>query len=295
MEKKGIMKRRIKVGTRDSKLAMIQTYMVIDSIKENHPEIEIEIVALKTTGDKILDRTLDKIGGKGLFVKELDEALLNGEVDFTVHSFKDMPMEINEELPIVALSKREDYRDVYILPKGKSNEEAPIGSGSKRRVLQLKELFPERTFAPIRGNVITRLEKLDRGEYSALVLAAAGIKRLGLEERINRFFQVEEILPSACQGIIAVQGRKGENYDYLKEFHCEESHIVAAAERGFVKELDGGCSAPIAAFATIEGDEVMLKGMYYNEETGKIIKESIQGKTSQAKELGIELARRIKR
>lgn len=289
------MKRKIKVGTRDSKLAMIQTYMVIDSIKEKHPEIEIEIVALKTTGDKILDRSLDKIGGKGLFVKELDEALINGEVDFTVHSFKDMPMEINEELPIVALSKRADYRDVYILPKGEVNEAAPIGSGSKRRVLQLKELFPEKDCAPIRGNVITRLEKLDRGEYSALVLAAAGIKRLGLEERINKHFEVEEILPSACQGIIAVQGRKGEEYDYLKEFDCAESHIVAAAERGFVKELDGGCSAPIAAFATVQGEEVMLKGMYVNEEDGEIIKQSIKGTSKQAEELGIELARRVKR
>lgn len=289
------MKRKIKVGTRDSKLAMIQTYMVIDSIKEKHPEIEIEIVALKTTGDKILDRVLDKIGGKGLFVKELDEALINGEVDFTVHSFKDMPMEINEELPIVALSKRADYRDVYILPKGEVNESAPIGSGSKRRVLQLQELFPKKTFAPIRGNVITRLEKLDRGEYSALVLAAAGIKRLGLDARINKFFEVEEILPSACQGIIAVQGRKGEEYDYLKEFDCAESHIVADAERGFVKKLDGGCSAPIAAFATIEGDEVLLKGMYVNEENGKIIKQSIKGATEKAEELGIELARRVKR
>lgn len=289
------IKRKIRVGTRDSKLAMIQTYMVIDSIKENHPEIEIEIVALKTTGDKILDRSLDKIGGKGLFVKELDEALLQGKVDFTVHSFKDMPMEVSEELPIVALSKRADYRDVYILPKGEVNEAAPIGSGSKRRVLQLQELFPEKAFAPIRGNVITRLEKLDRGEYSAIVLAAAGIKRLGLEERINKFFEVEEILPSACQGIIAVQGRKGENYDYLKGFDWEESHIVSAAERGFVKELDGGCSAPIAAFATVEGNEVFLRGMYVNEVTGEIIKQSIKGETVQAKELGIELAKRIKR
>ncbi len=289
------MKRKIKVGTRDSKLAMIQTYMVIDSIKENHPDIDIEIVALKTTGDKILDRTLDKIGGKGLFVKELDEALINGEVDFTVHSFKDMPMDVSEELPIVALSKRADYRDVYILPKGQVNEGAPIGSGSKRRVLQLKELFPEKEFAPIRGNVITRLEKLDRGEYSALVLAAAGVKRLELDERINRYFEVDEILPSACQGIIAVQGRKGEDYDYLKAFDCAESHIVAAAERGFVKKLDGGCSSPIAAFATVEGNEVLLKGMYVNEKTGEIIKQSIQGEIAKAEELGMELATRIKR
>lgn len=289
------MKRKIKVGTRDSKLAMIQTQMVIDSIVENNPDIDIEIVALKTTGDKILDRSLDKIGGKGLFVKELDEALINGEVDFTVHSFKDMPMEVSEDLPIVALSKRADFRDVYILPKGQINEAAPIGSGSKRRVLQLNEIFKGKEVAPIRGNVITRLEKLDRGEYSALVLAAAGIHRLGLQDRVSRYFEVDEILPSACQGIIAVQGRKGENYDYLKCFDCAESHIIAAAERGFVTELDGGCSAPIAAFATVEGDKVILKGMYYNEETSEMRKDIIIGEIDKARELGIELARKIKR
>ena len=288
------MKRKIKVGSRDSKLAMIQTQMVIDSILENNQDIEIEVVALKTTGDKILDKTLDKIGGKGLFVKELDEALINGEVDITVHSFKDMPMDFNEKLPIVALSKRADYRDVYILPKGKINDKAPIGSGSKRRVVQLKELFPDRSFAPIRGNVITRLEKLDRGEYSALVLAAAGIQRLGLEERINRYFEVEEVLPPACQGIIAVQGRAGENYDYLKSFDFKESHIIAEAERSFVKELGGGCSAPIAAFARVDGDEVILKGMYYDEKTSNMSKDIIRGDISRARELGVELAMRIK-
>ncbi|MFQ9978711.1 hydroxymethylbilane synthase [Clostridium cadaveris] len=288
------MKRKIKVGTRDSKLAMIQTQMVIDSIIENNPDIEIEIVSLKTTGDKILDRALDKIGGKGLFVKELDEALLSGEVDFTVHSFKDMPMEINENLPIVALSERADFRDVYILPKGHSNTEAPIGCGSKRRIVQLKSIFKDKEIAPIRGNVITRLEKLDRGEYSAIVLAAAGIKRLGLDERINRYFETEEILPSACQGIIAVQGRKGENYDYLKYFNSPESQIIAEAERSFVKELDGGCSAPIAAFATVEENKVKLKGMYYNEETEKLVKEEIIGDISEAENMGIELAKKVK-
>ncbi len=289
------MERKIKIGSRDSKLAMIQTQMVIDSIVKDNPDIEIEIVSLKTTGDKILDRSLDKIGGKGLFVKELDEALVKGEVDFTVHSFKDMPMEVSEDLPIVALSKRADFRDVYILPKGEVNESAPIGSGSKRRVLQINDIFEGKEVAPIRGNVITRLEKLDRGEYSALVLAAAGIHRLGLEDRVTRYFEVEEILPSACQGIIAVQGRKGENYDYLKSFDCAESHIVAAAERGFVTELDGGCSAPIAAFATVEEDKITLKGMYYNEETSEMRKDIICGETVNARELGIELAKRIKR
>lgn len=288
------MKRRVRVGTRDSKLAMIQTQMVIDSIIENNPDIEIEIVKLKTTGDKILDKSLDKIGGKGLFVKELDEALLAREVDFTVHSFKDMPMEINEELPIVALSERADFRDVYILPKGHGNVDAPIGCGSKRRTVQLRSIFKDKEVAPIRGNVIRRLEKLDNGEYSAIILAAAGIKRLGLDERIHRYFDIEEMLPSACQGIIAVQGRKGEDYSYLKSFNSSESQIISTAERSFVKELDGGCSAPIAAFATIENNKINLKGMYYNEETGEIVKEEMAGDISEAENIGIELAKKVK-
>lgn len=285
---------RIRIGSRDSKLAMIQTQMVADAIRVSLPETEIEIVALKTTGDKILDRTLEEVGGKGLFVKELDEALLAGKVDITVHSYKDMPMEINPELPVVALSLREDSRDVLILPKNKTAEAVPVGCASRRRSLQLKELFSGCETAPVRGNVQTRMRKLDSGAYSALVLAAAGIKRLELTDRISRFFTPDEILPSACQGIIAVQGRRGENYSYLDSFNSTESWIVSRAERGFVKQLNGGCSAPIAAYAEVSGSEVRLRGMYYNEETEQIIKGEICGAAEQAEQLGIELAMRLK-
>ena len=171
------------IGSRESKLAVIQSEMVMDYIRRTSPQTEVSLLTMKTTGDIILDRTLDKVGGKGLFVKELDRALLDKRSDLSVHSLKDMPMEVDEQLPIVGFSKREDPRDVLVLPEGTDhlNFEKPIGCSSLRRILQLKELFPQAEFKSVRGNVLTRLRKLDEGQYSALVLAAAGLKRLGLE------------------------------------------------------------------------------------------------------------------
>ena len=182
------MRDRICVGSRESRLAVIQSRIVMEYIQRNNPGMQVDLLTMKTTGDKILDRTLDQVGGKGLFVKELDKALLEGRSDLSVHSLKDMPMELPQELPILAFSKREDPRDVLVLPEGreKMDESLPIGCSSRRRVLQLQELFPDRRFEPVRGNLQTRLRKLEEGKYGALILAAAGLKRLGLEQRIHR-------------------------------------------------------------------------------------------------------------
>ena len=283
----------IRVGSRDSKLAIIQAKLVMDAIERYDKNIKTELVTMKTTGDKILDKSLDKIGGKGLFVKELDDALLNDMVDITVHSYKDIPMEINPDLPIVAVSEREDERDVLILPKTEIDKTKPVGCSSKRRIIQLSQLG-YKNIAPVRGNVISRLNKLDEGQYSALVLAAAGIKRLGLAERIYKYFSTEEIMPAACQGIIAVQARKGENVDYLKGFHCEKSKCIADAERAFVAALDGGCSSPVAAFAQIQGDKLILKGLYVDEEKGIMRRGSMSGAITDAKNIGVSLARKLK-
>lgn len=184
------MKNKITIGSRESKLAVLQSEMVRDYIKNHDPELEVEILTMKTTGDKILDRTLDKVGGKGLFVKELDHALLDGRTELSVHSLKDMPMEVPAELPLLAFSKREDPRDVLVLPKGVTelDRSKPLGCSSLRRTLQLRELYPDMEIKSIRGNLQTRLRKLDEGQYSGLILAAAGLKRLGLEERISRYF-----------------------------------------------------------------------------------------------------------
>lgn len=285
----------IKIGTRESRLAVIQAEMVADYIRENCLDMEPELVTMKTTGDKILNKTLDKIGGKGLFVKELDAALLDRRSDISVHSLKDMPMEVSEELPLLGFSKREDPRDVLVLPKGKKelDKALPLGCSSARRILQLKKLFPDMEVKSIRGNVLTRLEKLDRGEYSALVLAAAGLKRLGLEERISRYFTTEEMIPAAGQGILAVQGRQGEDYSYLNGFYEEESTCCALAERSFVRALNGGCSSPIAAYAVIENEKLKLTGFYAAEESNVYVTSQIEGSPREAEQLGARLAKEL--
>ena len=282
--------KQIRIGSRESRLAVIQSEMVIQAIHDCDPEMDTKLITMKTTGDKILDRTLDKIGGKGLFVKEL------GRVDITVHSSKDLPMEIDPRLPLVAFSKRADPRDVLVLPQGKDTIDftKPIGCSSLRRQLQLKALFPEATVAPIRGNVLTRLQKLDSGEFSALVLAGAGLARLGLEHRISRYFSTEEILPAAGQAILAVQAREGVDTACLHTFADEESRDCLLAERAFVRTLGGGCSSPVAAFATLAGDTLTLKGMYVTTEND-VYFETISGPRAQGENLGAALAEEMRR
>lgn len=287
---------KIIIGSRESRLAVIQSQMVQDFIKSHHPDLEVELLTMKTTGDIILDRTLDKVGGKGLFVKELDRALSEGRSDLSVHSLKDMPMEVPEALPLVAFSKREDPRDVLVLPEGVREPDfsKPIGCSSLRRILQLKELFPKAEFRSVRGNVLTRLQKLDSGEYGALVLAAAGLKRLGLENRISRYFEPEEVIPAAGQGILAVQGRQEEGYGYLSGYDDRTSRYEALCERAFVRTLNGGCSSPVAAHARVKNGKLFLMGLYYDEETGGYKKGTVKGNPERAEALGRDLAIKLR-
>ena len=286
-------KTTIRVGSRDSALAVKQSHLVMETIQ--NPEIGLELVTMKTTGDKILDRTLDKIGGKGLFVKELDEALLENQVDITVHSGKDLPMELNPALPLVAFSKRVDPLDALVFPEGAEglDDSLPIGCASKRRAIYLQKLYPEATVAPIRGNLQTRLAKLDKGEYGALVLAVAGLKRLGLEHRISRIFTPEEMLPACGQGILAVQGRAGENHTFLQPFHCLESETCILAERAFAGYLDGGCSSPVAAYATLEGETITIRGLYVDKKNTPI-EGIISGPAQEGVILAEQLAKQLK-
>ena len=283
---------KIRVGSRESRLAVLQAELLVEAVRAARPDIEWEIVTMKTTGDRILDRTLDKIGGKGLFVRELDQALREGRVDVTVHSCKDLPMEEDPDLPIAAFSRREDPRDALILPEGAAELDfsRPIGCASLRRKIQLQKLFPQASIEPVRGNVLTRLEKLDGGQFSALVLAAAGLKRLGLEGRISRIFSADELLPAAGQGILAAQVRSGEDASWLAPFADRESGVRARAERSFVKALDGGCSSPIAAFAVVEGEALTLTGMGAGGE-----KSALTGPAGQPEELGRALAERMRK
>lgn len=280
----------IKVGSRDSRLAVVQAEEVMRRLGE------CELVTMKTTGDKILDRTLDKVGGKGLFVKELDRALAAGEVDLTVHSLKDVPMEQPDGLPLIAFPKRADARDALVLPEdGSWDREKPIGCSSARRRVQLAQLFPGIEVKPVRGNVQTRLRRLDSGEYGALVLAQAGLHRLGLDDRIHRVFTPEELIPSACQGVLAVQTRKGFDTACLKGFHDADAWDCAMAERAFIRALDGGCSSPVAAFAQLtDADTMCLTGLYVSEDRTYSARETITCPREQAQARAAQLAQQMK-
>jgi len=290
------MNKTIRIGSRDSVLAVRQAEIVMAAVKEKNPDVEFEHIRIKTTGDKVLDRNLDQIGGKGLFIKELEQALFAGNIDIAVHSYKDMPCEETDGLPIVALSERESPFDVLVLPEGVTapDNAKPVGSSSLRRTIQFAGLYDGFEVRPVRGNLLTRLSKLDKGDYSALILARAGLERLSLQNRISRVFTADEMIPSASQGILAVQGRSNEDHSYLNGFHNRESEIVSKAERRFLITLNGGCTSPVAVYARLSGGELLLTGMYVdgsgNMETGKI-----GGRADKAELLGETLAKQLKK
>jgi hydroxymethylbilane synthase len=219
-------------------------------------------------------------------------ALMEHETDLSVHSLKDVPMELPEELPLIGFSVREDPRDVLVLPEGKTEIDfsRPIGCSSRRRMVQLQSIYPQAVFQTIRGNVQTRLRKLDSGEYSATILAAAGLKRLGLEHRISRYFSVEEMIPAAGQAILAIQGRAGEDYSVLDGYTDESARVCALAERAFVRYLGGSCSTPIAAYAQTQDETVTLRALYLDEATGRVHRGMQTGSVREPEQVGKLLA-----
>lgn len=292
------MKKTIRVGTRESKLALVQSEWVIGEIKKKFPDYEFELVRIKTKGDEILEQRLDKIGGKGLFIKELENALINGTIDIAVHSMKDMPAELPEELTIAAISRREDPRDVLVTSDGRTlkdlAEGAVIGTSSIRREMQLLQKRPDLKIKTLRGNVLTRLEKLLNKEYDAALLAMAGLKRLGLEEKCVQCFSIDDMIPAAGQGALGIEARKGDDVSYLLEsVHHEATAIAVSAERAYLIRLNGSCSTPIAAHGVFEGDRLKLYGMYAQDEKSEIIKDCIEGSIQEAVRLGERLADRM--
>lgn len=287
----------IKIGSRESQLAVRQAEIIRDQIMSFDPGITVEIITMKTTGDKILDKSLEKIGGKGLFVKELDRALMDGRIDIAVHSLKDMPMEENPDLPILAYSRREDPRDVILYRPGLEElpEQAVIGTSSRRRMIQIEKLYPGCTFRGIRGNVQTRMRKLETEGYDATLLAAAGLNRLGMEHVISRYFSVDEMIPAAGQGILAVQGRKGESHSWIERIDVRESRAAALAERNFIRVTGGDCTSPCAAHAQVNGNVLKLTGLYYNEDTEEYSVDVIVTDTAKAGQAGETLAERMMR
>ena len=301
--------RRVRVGSRRSALAQAQARLIMDAVRAERPDVEFELVPVQTTGDvdmRPFSEASDPFGIKGLFTRELEDALLRGELDLVVHSLKDLPMKQDERLPLVALSRRGDPRDALLLPRGADGStvpddgSGPIGCSSARRRLQLETLFPGRVVEPVRGNIQTRLRKLDEPDasgsrpFSMLVLAAAGLRRLGLEGRIDRLLSPDEMVPAAGQGILACQGRAGEDYAYLDVVRDRDAEDCAAAERSFVAALGGGCALPVAAYAVAEGDILNLSGFYADETLGVRRTGRLSGPRTEAGSLGRELAARLR-
>ena len=283
----------IRIGSRASRLAIIQSQLVMAEIQRSLPDARLELVTMKTTGDKILNRTLDKIGGKGLFLKELDNALLSGEVDLCVHSLKDVPVEENPALPIGAYSAQESPGDVLVLPEGASDWDAaaPVGCASLRRSMQFQQLHPDAAVRPVRGNVLTRLEKLDRGEYGALILAEAGLKRLDLSHRIHQRFSPEQMVPAAGQGVMVTQSRAGEYAELLEKLNHQDVALCAKTERRLSALLGGDCSAPVGCHARCSGTQMTLYG--FSGMGGVPKRAVVQGNARDAAVLAEELARQL--
>ena len=276
--------REIRIGTRGSVLAVAQAQIIADRIAKTWPGVGIEIVKITTSGDRNMSPfSSDPAGIKGMFTLELERALMDGTIDLAVHSLKDLPANINPELPIGAYSRRGDPRDVLV------GSEGVIGSSSLRRKLQLERVFPESEVVPVRGNITTRLRKLDAGEVSGLVLAAAGLERIGLSGRIARVFGVDEVMPAPGQGILACQVRNGGDYGYLECVDDRDSRDCGIAERSFARELVAGCNVPVGAYAEVEGERLRLRGMYVDGE-GRFLSGEVSGMREKAEELGKKLA-----
>ena len=289
------MQKTVRIGSRESLLAVRQAEIIRDQILRLCPEMEVEIVTMKTTGDKILDKSLAKIGGKGLFVKELDRALMDGRIDIAVHSLKDVPMEENPDFPILACGRREDPRDVLLLKPGlhKLPEDGVVGTSSSRRMIQMKRLFPGCSFRGIRGNVQTRLRKLETEGYDGTLLAAAGLNRLDMAHVIGKYFSVDEIIPAAGQGILAVQGRKDARWEWMDQINDRDARAAAEAERQFIRAVGGDCTSPCAAHAQIHGSELKLTGLYYRENSEDYATDTIISEISKARQAGEELAQKM--
>lgn len=293
------MSNSLRIGTRGSQLALWQANWIKEQLIRRHPAMDVEIHTIKTTGDKILDVPLAKVGGKGLFVKEIEEALLADAVDLAVHSMKDVPTELPEGLGIVAVSKREDPRDAVLgrdkTPVLELPEGARIGTSSLRRQAQLFAARPDFDVKPLRGNINTRLRKLKDGMYDAIILAMAGVKRLGWEKEVTEVIEPDVMLPAIGQGALGIEARlaDADTLERIAFLNDEVTGSCVAAERAFLHRLEGGCQVPIAAYAVREEDEVLLTGLVGSVDGKKIIRDANKGPASDAAAQGDALANRI--
>lgn len=297
------MTSRIIIGSRGSKLALVQSEWVKASLARLDPAIEVSIEIIRTTGDVKTD-PLSLIGGKGVFTKELEDALLAGRVDLAVHSLKDLPTVVQDRLVITAVCEREDPRDALVLPKSGSQtcssltDLAPnsvVGTSSPRRLAQLQHARTDLEVKDLRGNVDTRLRKLDEGRYDALILAAAGLRRLGLQDRVSLAIDPAQMLPAVGQGALGLQTKSddGTVNELVSRLDHRETRLACSAERAFLRALGGGCQLPIAAHGFVEGAELLLDGLVATRDGKEIIRDQIRGSAVDSEQLGTALAERL--
>lgn len=293
------MREKIVIGTRGSKLALWQANHIADCLREEYKNLEVVLRHITTTGDKILDVPLAKIGGKGLFTKELETEMLEGTIDLAVHSLKDMPTELPEGLTLAAITKRVDPGDALISPKYKTLANLPqgakVGTSSLRRKAQLLSVRPDLSICELRGNVDTRLKKLETDQLDAIVLAAAGLKRLGWQEHITEILPKEVCLPAVGQGALAIESRANDReiLELLAFLNDQATRAAVTAERAFLKTVEGGCQVPVGVFATLEDDTLTVKAIIATIDGQTAIKDCVVGTSSEAVSLGETLANRM--
>lgn len=287
------------IGTRGSRLAIWQAEWVRSRLKEFATGVEVTIRRIKTSGDKILDVPLAKIGGKGLFVKEIEEALLSKEIDLAVHSMKDVPTALPQGLAILCVPRREDPRDVLVSKNGQTLDQLPkgsqIGTSSLRRQAQLLHYRSDLRISMLRGNLDTRLRKVREGSFDATVLAAAGLQRMGWIDQATEYLSPEVSLPAIGQGAIGIEGRVSDTFvqDLVKKFDDHQTHLTVDAERAFLDRLEGGCQVPIAAHASLKGDTLAFTGLIASVDGTRLLRDTMEGPASQAKNLGVQVAERL--
>jgi hydroxymethylbilane synthase len=289
-------KQKIRIATRKSPLALWQAEHVKAALVAAHPQIEVELLGMTTRGDKILDTPLAKIGGKGLFVKELEVGMLDGFADIAVHSMKDVPVEFPEGLQLAVILEREDPRDAFVSNRYASLEELPrgarLGTASLRRQCQISSARPDLQILPLRGNVNTRLSKLDNGDYDAVILAAAGLKRLGFAQRIRASLPTQLSLPAIGQGAIGIECRSNDArvQQLLQPLHHNETALCVAAERAMNERLNGGCQVPIAGYATLDNHRLTLSALVGEPDGSRIIRAQLDGHAEDAAAIGKRVA-----
>lgn len=290
---------RIVIASRESKLALWQAHHIQDRLRQFYPNCEVSVFGMTTRGDQILDRTLNKVGGKGLFVKELEQALARGDADIAVHSMKDVPADLPAGFSLMVAGEREDPRDAFVSNEFASLEALPtgsiVGTSSLRRESQLRARFPDLNVEPLRGNVETRLRKLDDKQYAAVILAAAGLKRLGLDHRIRTCLTPSESIPAVGQGALGIEYRaeRDDIAECLLPLADPTTVLAVLAERAFSKRLGGSCEVPLGCYAHSDGDELSLSGFVASPDGKRMVRSTLRGNSNQAEALGTQLAQAL--